>query len=158
MPGGSGDNIIAVKKQAEEMGYAMMKKDYKTYIKFMHPKVIAHMGGEQGVLDTMKSVEAHMAKYGMKLAYINLDEPTPIIDTAGELQCTISSNADITVKGGVIHANSVFICISKDKGLHWVYIDISSDYEWVRNEMKTLSSKLVIPVPQKPSFEDVEAK
>ena len=152
--GGPGDYAATIKKQANAMNDALIKKDYKTYIKYMHPKVIEHMGGEKGVLDTMKSVDAHLAKYGISVAFISMDDPSAVIDTAGELQATISANAELDVKSGVVHANSVFVCISKDKGQHWVFIDVTTDYDFIKTKMKELSSKLVIPVPQKPTFDE----
>jgi len=154
-PGGPGDYAAIIKKQAGEMNNALIKKDYKTYMKYMHPKVIEHMGGEQGVLDTMKQVDAQMAVYGMKIGLISLNEPSAVIDTANELQATITANADMTVKGGVVHTNSVFIAISKNKGLHWFFIDVTADYDVIRSQMKDLSSKLVIPIPEKPTFDEM---
>jgi hypothetical protein len=135
------------------MNYALIGKDYQTYIRFIHPKVIEHMGGEKGVLNTLKDMDAQMKQNGTTITDITPDDPSMIQDTAGELQCTIKESIEMKVKGGTLQNDVVFVGISKDNGKTWVFIDTSTDYSNIRKQFPTLSSLLVIPSPGQPVFE-----
>jgi hypothetical protein len=150
---GPGDYAPIIKKQADIMAQAFVKKDYKTYTKFMHPKDIAEMGGEKAAIDTLKKAEQHMKEYGMTISYILVNEPSWVVDTAGEMQCTVVETIELNVKGGRVRNDIAFIGISKDKGKHWVFIDTSTNFKNLRKDFPTLSSRLNIPVPTQPVFE-----
>jgi hypothetical protein len=94
-----------------------------------------------------------MEHRGISIFDINDDEPSWVIDTAGELQCTILITTEMKVQDGFVKIEATFVGVSKDKGKNWVFIDTSIDYSTIRKEFPTLSSKLVIHAPSKPVFQ-----
>jgi hypothetical protein len=150
---GPGDYAPIVKKQAEDMAQALIKKDYKTYLKYMHPKDIASLGGEAAAEDTLRMAEAAMKKYESFISYIQVSDPSWVIDTAGELQCTVPETVVLNVKGGRVRSELTFVGISKNKGKNWIFIDTSADFKHLKKNYPTLSSQLNIPYPTRPVFE-----
>ena len=151
--GGPGDYAPVIRKQAEDMGQALVKKNYKEYIRYTDPRIILEMGGEAAFADTLKSYEAQWHRYNMRVFDINVEDPSWVIDTAGELQSSIPVVTQMKVSGGLVTSVSTFIGISKDRGKNWVFIDCGqSDYGSIRKKYPDLSSKLVVPTPGNPTF------
>jgi len=151
--GGPGDYAPVIRQQAENMGKALVKKDYKTYIKYTDPRITKDMGGEANFADSLKGYEAQWHRYNMSVFDINVEDPSWVIDTAGELQSSIPVTTQMKVQGGIVTTVTTFIGLSKDKGANWVFIDVgASDYATIRKKYSDLSSKLSVPPPTSPSF------
>ena len=152
LPVGYGDYAPTIKKQLDEMSAALLKKDFATYVKYTHPKIISEMGGEKAMADSMARYFSEMEHRGVTIANIRDGDPSWVIDTAGELQCTVPVSTAMQVQGGFVYMEATFVGVSKDRGLHWVFIDTTDDYRTIRKEFPSLSSKLNIPVPDQPVF------
>ena len=152
-PGGPGDYAPVIKQQANAMGYALMKNDYKTYLKYTDPRVIKTMGGADAFIDTLKHFEAQRKHYGASFFQIDVEEPAWVIDSAGELQTTVPVTTQMRVKGGLVTSTTTMIGLSKDKGKNWVFIDTAEGIKSIRNKYKDISSRLSVPVPPAPKFQ-----
>ncbi len=153
MAGGPGDYAPTIKKQAEEMSTALIKGDYKTYLKYTDPRIIKSMGGELAFIDTLKHYDAQRNRYGSRIFQMEVQEPTWVIDTSGELQTTVPVSTEIKVKGGMVTSLSSLIGISKDKGKTWVFMDTTEGMKSIRKKYKDISSQLPVPAPPPPTFQ-----
>jgi len=151
-PGGAEDYAPAIRKQAEDMGKALVKKNYRVYIKYTDPRVVQEMGGEAAFADTLKHYEAQWQRYNMSVYDINVEDPSTVVDSAGELQTSIPVTMQMRVKGGIVTTITTFIGISKDQGKNWVFMDSGADYHNLRKKYADLSSKLIVPAPTQPVF------
>ncbi len=151
--GGNGDYAPVIRQQAENMGKALVKKNYAIYIKYTDPRIIQDMGGEAAFADSLKGYEAQWHRYNITIFDINVEDPSWVIDTAGELQSSIPVVTQMRVQGGIVTTVSTFVGISKDKGKNWVFIDCGqTDYATMRKKCPDLSSKLNVPPTSSPSF------
>ena len=151
--GGPGDYAPAIRQQAEEMGKALVKKDYKKYIQYTDPRIVREMGGEAAFADSLKGYEAQWSRYNMKIFDINVEDPSWLIDTAGELQSSIPVVTQMRVQGGIVTTVTTFVGLSRDKGKNWVFIDCGQiDYATMRKTYHELSSRLNVPPASSPTF------
>ena len=68
-----------------------------------------------------------------------MEDPSWVIDTAGELQSSIPVVTQMRGQGGIVTTVSTFVGISKDKGKNWVFIDCGqTDYATMRKKCPDL--------------------
>ena len=67
-PPAKGQNLsTTIKVQAMDMGSALMKNDFETFVKYMHPNVIAYAGGKEKMKTKMDSAYSAMKLFGVML-------------------------------------------------------------------------------------------
>jgi hypothetical protein len=71
-----------IKKQAKTMGQLFIKKDFRAFVKFTHPKVVEMMGGKKQMIDFMEKGLKQMESQEISFINITFGEPTKIF-TAG---------------------------------------------------------------------------
>jgi len=142
-----------VKKQAEEMAQALLKHDYEKFASFVYPDILYLMGGKDEMIQTIKDGQNAMNEQGYGLMSILISEPSEMIDTAGELQCTIKQTMEMKAPGGRLVSLSTLVAVSKDSGKTWFFIDASNtDDIRIKSVIKRMSSKIIIPEPMKPTY------
>lgn len=135
-----------VKKQANEMGDAFIKGDYKSFVKFTHPTLIQVMGGENKMISTLTKTINQTKSQGVSFLSIAFDSPTTIVKTKNELQCTIAQHLTAQVPNGKITNSSTLIAVSIDNGKKWYFVDTTNkDLSQIKQLLPNLSSEIVIP-------------
>ncbi len=143
----------AIKAQSEQMKQALLKSDFKAFIKFSYPKVVEMMGGEAKMIETLESSSKDMAAGGTVFNNVTLGEPSKAVKAGTELQCTIPQTIEMTVTGGKLVVKSTLIGISGDEGKTWSFLDTSGkDLKAMQFILPNLSEELVIPVEKQPVF------
>lgn len=139
---------------ARDMCQALLNQDYYKYVQYTHPTVISMTnGGANQFIANLQRQVASLQGSGSVITKLYPGEPSNIIDTAGELQCTIPQNMVMKIKGGTIETESTIIGVSPDKGSSWYFIDANGkDITMVRYVFPSISSKLVIPAAPAPKF------
>ena len=95
----------------------------------------------------------NMKTQGMTFNNITFDNPTKIVKSGDELQCTLQQHTTIKLANGRAVATSTLIAISKDGGKNWLFVDTSNkDAAAMRKALPNLSAAIVIPPQQKPVF------
>ncbi|MFH0893992.1 MAG: hypothetical protein V2A54_06120 [Bacteroidota bacterium] len=146
-----------VVEQAETMGQFLLKKDYKSFFKFTHPKIAEMAGGQEKLSEAMEKGMEDMDSKGM--AFINLEfgKPSKIISCLNELQCTLSETITMKVPNGVFLMKSTLIAISIDDGKNWYFFDTSkSNIKQIKELFPNLSDKIKLPKAQNPVFIDAK--
>ena len=75
-----------VKSQAEQMGKALIQKDYKAFVTFSYPAILSQMGGaEKMEANIARQMEA-MESGGAKIIGLSYGAPSAIVKEGSELQ------------------------------------------------------------------------
>ncbi len=143
------DQKANIKTSAESMGQMLLKKDFKGFVKYTHPKVIEMMGGELGMIQVLESSSTEMETSGSKFLNVTYGEPSATITSGNELQCTVPQTTEIQVEEGIMVSKSTLIAVSTDNGKSWRFMDTSGqDIQTLKQSIPNLSEQLVIPPPQ----------
>ena len=140
-----------IKAQGMEMAKALVKKDYTTFAKYMHPKVVEMAGGSAKLLQQMDTLNAMAAKFGAEIKKITIGNPAKIIKYKKELQTTIPQITEMTSSFGSLSMETTLVAISSDEGKTWKFVDTTAtSVSQLKKAMPELSPDLVIPAPKPP--------
>jgi len=132
-------------KQANDMANAFIKEDYKSFVKFLHPKFIQAVGGENKMEKIIEKSISQAKNQGISFLNITFDNPTKIVKSNKELQCTIVQHLTAKTKNGSVMNSSTLIAISIDNGKKWYFIDTTNkDIKQIRQLLPDLSPEIVI--------------
>jgi hypothetical protein len=142
-----------IKTQAMDMARALQKKDFPTFTKYMHPKVIEMAGGKNKAIERMDTVNAIAARFGAEIKSILIGNPGNIVSYKKELQVTLPQTTEMKTSFGNLALETTLIAISGDGGKHWYFIDTSVyNVNDLKKSMPDLSPDLVIPPAKPPKF------
>jgi hypothetical protein len=140
-----------IKAQGMDMAKALVKKDYTTFAKYMHPKVVEMAGGSAKLLQQMDTLNAMAAKFGAEIKKITIGNPAKIIKYKKELQTTIPQITEMTSSFGSLSMETTLVAISSDEGKTWKFVDTTvTNVSQLKKAMPELSPDLVIPAPKPP--------
>jgi len=143
------DIKLKIKTTAEQMTNSLVKKDYQTFIKFSHPKIIEMMGGKDIMLNTLNAGLPDGNEI-RKVSILNVSD-TLVVNNI--IQCTLIEEIEMTVNGGILVFKSNLIGISYDQGNNWYFLDANNQ---IREQMKELfpelSNRLQLKIFGKPIF------
>ncbi|NML23678.1 hypothetical protein HHL16_22550 [Pseudoflavitalea sp. G-6-1-2] len=139
-----------LKLQAEKMGAALVKGDFKTFSTYNHPTILQMMGGAPKMIELMNKATSNMKTQGMSFNKVSFGEPSKFVKSGKELQTTIPQLIVMKLAKGRLENASTLIAVSSDNGANWVFIDTSNkDLATIQKFIPSISSSLVIP-PTKP--------
>ncbi len=140
-----------VKRQANIMGQAFIKGDYKVFLHYIYPGIIKLMGGETKMVAVFAKVADDMKLKDMVFNSIAFGEVSKIVKRGNELQCIIPQYIEIKLPGGRIVSTSSLIAISTDEGNDWDFVDTSNkDISTIKRLLPQLSNAIIIPPVQPP--------
>lgn len=140
---------------AKRMDEALIKREYYTFAQFSHPNIVEQVeGGRPGLAMLVKKQLDNMDEQNNVLTAVWPGQPLGIIDTAGELQCTIPQYMERRLPNGKLKTETILVGISPDKGNKWYFIDVANTggIDGLRKLFPTLSSKLYAPPTPEPQF------
>lgn len=111
----------ALRSQATSMVDALLKGDYPTYIKSIHPRVLKMYGGDAPLIEAIKK---ELTKTKIKSAVIG--EHTKVARAQDEIHTFISQELKMQLPNHTLLSKSHLFAISKDKGLSWYFVDAAS--------------------------------
>ena len=111
----------AIITAAEKANKAVIDRDYATFAKYTHPKILEMLGGEQKFKDMTEKSAKQMEADGAKFIAITNGEPGKIITKDGELQSTLPQTIEIKIPQGKVKTKTTLIAVSKDNGKNWVF-------------------------------------
>lgn len=144
-----------VRQAAIDLGAALISKDYEAFMKTTYPEVVQRTeGGKEKMISDLKKQITSMEKSGNIIRAIYPGQPSDMIDTAGEWQCTIPQFMKIKLSGGMLTTETTLIGLSPNKGKTWYFIDaVDQTIHSIRQLFPNISSRLVIPPSPEPKFE-----
>ena len=155
-----GQNLsTTIKVQAMDMAAALMKNDFTTFSKYMHPNIILYAGGKEQMKSKMDSAYAAMKLFGISFKRYWIGDPGEIVSYNNQLQAVLPEITVIKTPLGELTAETSMIVISMDKGKSWYFIDTNV---YKADKLKTIlpgiSPKLIIPPQKKPKLVPNENK
>ena len=150
-PTARGQNLsTAIKVQAMDMGTAFMKNDFSTFVKYMHPNIIAFAGGKEQMKAKMDSAHSAMKLFGASFKRYWIGSPGEIVNYKDQLQSVLPVVTIMKTPLGELTVETSMIVISPDGGKNWWFIDTNVyKADKLKSILPDISPKLVIP-PQKP--------
>ncbi|HEY0732918.1 MAG TPA: hypothetical protein VGD33_10905 [Chitinophagaceae bacterium] len=146
-----------IRVQGMEMGNALIKNDFNTFIKYMHPSIIDFAGGREHMKAKMDSGYQAMKQFGVSFQRYWIGIPGPIIEHNNQLQAILPQGTTMKTPFGIVTAESSLLVISNDKGRSWWFIDTNVyKAEKLKNILPDLSPKLVVPPMKKPKIEPIK--
>ncbi len=139
------DTTAAINQRLKIMCDAVNKKDFKTFIKCIYPKLVQITGGAAKMEgDLKKSFGDSSSKDGANMS-VSTGNPSKIILAGKEWQCTIPETIKMIDKNGDFVRKSTLIAISSN-ARDWYFIDTNNiPVEVIRAMFPNISINLVIP-------------
>jgi hypothetical protein len=150
--GAEGQNLsTTIKVQAMDMATALMKNDFTTFSKYMHPNIIAFAGGKEKMKTKMDSAYATMKLFGVSFKRYWIGTPGEIVNYKNQLQAVLPESTIMKTPLGELTAETSMVAISMDKGKSWYFIDTNVyKADKLKSILPDISPKLTIPPQKKP--------
>ena len=146
-----------IKVQAMDMGNAVIRNDFNSFVKYMHPNIIAFAGGKENMKIKMDSAYQMMKQFNVTFKRYWIGSPGEIVKYKNQLQAVLPESTILKTPLGELTAETNMIVISNDNGKNWWFIDTNVyNSEKLKNILPDLSPKLVIPLRKKPKLVPVQ--
>lgn len=141
-------------RHADSVGNALVRKDYKSFVGLMYPKVVEETGGEEATIRLIKKLfKDEIESQGGELISVTFGRPSSIIKENDELQATVPETLIAKYRDGKLTIKGTLIAISIDGGKTWKFMDTSGkDIETMKRAYPNLSDKLMLPPMEDPIF------
>lgn len=157
--GSAQKHVTTIKVQAMNMGTAFMKNDFNSFVKFMHPNIVAFAGGKERMKLKMDSAYMAIKQFGVRFKRYWIGTPGEIVKYKDQLQAVLPQTTTLITPFGELTAETSMIVISNDKGKNWWFVDTNVyKADKLKNILPDLSPKLVIPPQKKPKLVPLENK
>ncbi|RYY88908.1 MAG: hypothetical protein EOO15_07735 [Chitinophagaceae bacterium] len=154
---GAQNHASTIKKQAMEMGKALIKNDFNSFVKYMHPNVIAYAGGKEQMKAKMDSAYAMSKRFGVTFKRYFIGNPGKIVVYNKQLQAVLPQSTTLSMALGDVTMQSSFLVISADGGKSWWFIDTNVYHaDKLKSILPDLSPELVIPPRTQPKMTPVK--
>jgi len=142
-----------IKVQAMDMGNAVIRNDFNSFVNYMHPNIIAFAGGKENMKIKMDSAYQMMKQFNVTFKRYWIGSPGEIVKYKNQLQAVLPESTILKTPLGELTAETSMIVISNDNGKNWWFIDTNVyNSEKLKNILPDLSPKLVIPPRKKPKL------
>jgi hypothetical protein len=146
-----------IKVQAMDLGNAVIRNDFNTFVKYMHPSIIAFAGGKENMKTKMDSAYVMMKQFNVTFKRYWIGTPGEIVRYKNQLQAVLPESTILKTPVGELLAETSMIVISNDNGKNWWFIDTNVyGSDKIKNILPDLSPKLVIPPRKKPKLVPVQ--
>ena len=154
-----GQNLsTTIKVQAMDLGSALMKNDFETFVKYMHPNVIAYAGGKEKMKAKMDSAYAAAKLFGVSFKRYSIGTPGEIVNYKDQLQAVLPEITTIKSPFGELTVETSMIVISPDGGKNWWFIDTNVyKVDKLKSILPDISPQLVIPPQKEPKLVPVDS-
>lgn len=138
--------IDSLNKQANAMLNSFETKDYKTLLKFTHPKIVKTMGGigpaEVAIKKALESITAN----GFSLKNIKIGEVSHFVKSGTLYQCLLEQISLANVNNGNFRAVNYLICMSYNSGKNWYFVNADKEKEAsLKKLIPEINQELTIP-------------
>ena len=144
-----------LKIQGQAAADAFLAGDYKKFVAFVYPKVVAMAGGPDALIDFVNRGMRDTEAKGFKMLSYTVGEPEPPTKIEQQLVAILPTKIRMQSPHGVIASESFMICISRDGGENWTFIGGAgaTDEAQLKEVLPELSGKLKLPEKKQPTLE-----
>jgi len=137
--------------EANSMMKSFVSKDFDGFINSIYPKFVENVGGKEKMKLELDKALLKLREQGISIDSVIFSNLNPIIKTKEELQTTLIETLIMTIPQGKMINKSTLVCISKDNGGTWFFLDTSSnDLKTMQKQFPNLSDNLIIEKMGKP--------
>jgi hypothetical protein len=115
-----------LKKQADEMGKAMMSGDYEKFVEFLHPRAFEIAGTKQRMISSMKETMKELKDLGVEFGDYIIEAPTKIITENKVIYALMPTISTAKLNNKTSKTVSSLLGISDDDGNNWKFIRLGS--------------------------------
>jgi hypothetical protein len=142
-----------IKVQAMDMANALMKNDFNSFARYMHPNVVAFAGGKEEMKNKMDSAYVAMKRFGVTFKKCLIGTPGKIVTYKTQLQAVLPQTTTMNTAFGEMAVETSILAISADKGKNWWFIDTNVyRADKLKSILPDLSPDLVIPPRKQPKI------
>ena len=153
LPAAAQNYSSVIKTQAMDMAKALLRKDYTTFSRYMHPGITEYAGGKNKLIQQMDTANAVAAKFGAEIKRVLIGNPGEVVKYNKELQAILPQTTEMKTGFGNLALETTMLAISQDGGKNWYFVDTSLfNMKDVKKSMPNLSPELVIPPAKPPKF------
>lgn len=138
--------IDSLNKQAKDMVHAGVVGDYKTLLKFTHPKIVKIMGGDEKALKFLKETMQSLQQQHLIIQKAEMGNVVQLIKSENNIQCIIPQTLTIVIGDKTALSKNFLFGISYNEGKQWYFLDTAaSTEETYRKQFPEMSKDLIIP-------------
>lgn len=138
--------LDSLNKQGNEMVNAAVNGDYKTLLKYTHPKIIKIMGGNDQALITLKQTMNALKEQNFIIQKAGIGKIVQMIKTKKNFQCIIPQTVTLKLQNKTAESNNFLFAISYNNGLRWYFLDTGGASEnQIRKIFTEMDKNLIIP-------------
>jgi hypothetical protein len=142
-----------VKIAAAKLSELFIAKDFNAYVEYVHPKVVAMMGGKMQMIRFLEKSVDDMKNQGVSFLAMDIGVPDQMIILPTGYQCVVPQTLVLKTVDGKLVSKSNLLAVSADKGVTWYFIDTGGkSLEEIQKVIPELSSKIVLSPNPKPFF------
>jgi hypothetical protein len=145
----------AAKRDGNAMTFALLRRDYETYVSYRHPALIKKAGSKEKLIATLERRRAGLEGDGQRLMSATVGAPIQMVKAGDELHAILPLEEISVVRGkdGEFHEQAYLLGVSSDAGKTWKFIDIRRmTPNDVRQLLPNYNSKLKLPAHKAPTF------
>jgi hypothetical protein len=151
------NHSTTIKAQALDMAKALIRNDFTTFVKYMHPRIIDYAGGKENMKVKMDSAYQAMKRFNIRFKKYWIDNPGQVLEYKDQLQAVLPVSTTLVTPLGEVTAETSVIVTSNDNGKNWWFIDTNVYHaDKLKGILPDLSPRLVIPPQKKPKFGPAE--
>jgi len=149
----SQNRSTTIKVQAMNMATAFIKNDFNTFVKYMHPGIIALAGRKEKMKAKMDSAYQSMKRFGINFKRYWIGDPGEIMNYKSQLQAVLPVSITLITTLGELTVEASMIVISDDNGKNWWFIDTNVYRgDQLKDAVTDISPELVLPPRKEPKL------
>jgi hypothetical protein len=144
--------LKTLKQDATVMTDAFLKRDFKKFGTFMHPQLMALMGGDSVLFRALDTQLKDMEKMGYVIESITTGTPMlPWVLCKNSVQTILPQQMIVKTPKGTLQMNANYWVISENNGKSWYFADTSNFEPYVfRQYFLDICPDLKIPEKTEP--------
>jgi hypothetical protein len=144
--------VKTLNEASATMSNAFLKRDFKSFGQFMHPKLIALMGGDTVLSRMLASQIQDMEKGGYQIETITTSAPVlPFARCKTSVQTILPQQMILKTPQGKVQINANYWVVSENDGKKWQFTDTSNFEPYVfRQYFPDICPDLKIPAKTAP--------
>jgi len=142
--------LVTLKEQGTKMANSAVTGDYKTLLKYTHPKVIQAMGGTSKAYQIIANGMDKLKASGAEFEKASVGDHQQLIVGKTNIQCLITQNLSMKIQGNNIQTVTYLFCITYNGGKDWYFTDVGRGNDvQVRRLLPEMNPKIVVPKSDK---------
>lgn len=140
-----------LQQSAKKMFSLFIAKEYPEYVEYIHPTILAMMGGKEKMVEGIKASLEFMEADSIVINNVTIGTIKGIIRHNNELQAVVPQVIELNTQEGRLVSTGYLLAFSTDNGKTWLFSDTSGkNAATMRKVFPNLSKEIVIPAKKQP--------